>query len=114
MKPASHETPAPEEGGLRIIPSAAGRNLLSREDGSPADCNLVVVEPGGGSTDPGHTHPHDHIFFVIEGRTQIRIGEVSHVLTDCQALHVPGGTPHTLTNIGEKELRLLSVSIPPS
>ena len=111
---SSRETPAQEGDGIRIIPSAAGRNLLSREDGSPADCNLVVVEPGGGSTDPGHTHPHDHIFVVIEVRTQIRIGAVSHVLTDCQALHVPGGTPHTLTNIGEKELRLLSVSIPPS
>lgn len=89
----------------------AARALLCKEEGSPADCCLAVIEPGGGGATPAHTHDHDHIFFVIEGAARIQIGEMSSLLTSNQALHVPGATIHSIWNCGDEELRILSINI---
>ena len=89
----------------------AARALLCKEEGSPADCSLAVIEPGGGGATPSHTHPHDHIFFIVEGNARIQIGEKFYSLAENQALHVPGSSLHSIWNSGEEELRILSMNI---
>jgi mannose-6-phosphate isomerase-like protein (cupin superfamily) len=62
---------------------------------------------------PGtHSHPEDHVFYVIEGTVSIVIdGEWSHAERGTYAL-IPGGTPHTFENRGAVRCGFISLNVP--
>jgi len=62
---------------------------------------------------PGsHSHPEDHVFYVLEGTVSIAIdGEWSPAVRGSYAL-IPGGTPHYFENHGSVRCGFISLNVP--
>ena len=62
---------------------------------------------------PGtHSHPEDHIFYVIEGTISLLVdGEWSHAERGAYAI-IPGGTPHNFENRGSVRCGFMSLNVP--
>jgi quercetin dioxygenase-like cupin family protein len=62
---------------------------------------------------PGsHSHPEDHVFYVLEGTVSIAIdGEWSRAVRGSYAL-IPGGTPHYFENHGSARCGFISLNVP--
>ena len=66
----------------------------------------VVLEPSGGQV-PWHNQEQEEIYFVIEGEGEMCLGSERRTLTTGQAVFIPPGVYHQLTNIGDAPLRML-------
>lgn len=86
-----------------------GRQLGAKKLGY----NLTVLPPGK-SAFPFHCHSvNEEMFFVVEGRGEIRLGEIRHAIRAGDVIACqPGGpdTAHQIVNTSEADLRILSVS----
>lgn len=75
--------------------------------------NLTVVEPGKAAF-PKHSHRvNEEMFFILEGRGELRLGDTVHAVRTGDVIACPAGgtdTAHQLFNTGEVELHFLSVS----
>jgi mannose-6-phosphate isomerase-like protein (cupin superfamily) len=74
---------------------------------------LMALTPG---QDIGmETHAtHDQFFRIEKGRGQVEIDGVTHKVKGGDAIIVPAGARHNLTNTGEKYLRLYTLYGPPN
>lgn len=80
--------------------------------GVPAALSLVVVHPGGSA--PEHTHAESaELLYVLDGSGQLTLGGQSHAVSAGQALYLPAGVPHSMTNDGDVPLRALQVYVAP-
>lgn len=71
----------------------------------------MVLEPG---EDIGvETHDVDQLFLVIEGIAEAEVNGDLYELEEDGLLVVPAGTRHNILNVGDEELRLLTVYSPP-
>jgi mannose-6-phosphate isomerase-like protein (cupin superfamily) len=68
----------------------------------------VTLEPEGGQV-PWHNQDSEEVYFIIEGRGEMCLGDERRVLTDGQAVSIPPGVFHQLTNIGDTPLRMIYV-----
>ena len=59
------------------------------------------------------THDVDQLFLVIEGIAEAEVGGDLYELEEDGLLVVPAGTRHNILNVGDDELRLLTVYSPP-
>lgn len=59
--------------------------------------HVPVGQTGG--TDPGHPKETE-IFLCVQGSVEISDGDTRHRLNEADALVIPPGIPHTITNIG--------------
>ena len=66
----------------------------------------VTLEPDGGQV-PWHNQEQEEIYFLIEGTAEMCLGEERTVLRSGQAVYIPSGVFHQLTNIGETPCRML-------
>lgn len=66
----------------------------------------VTLEPRGGQV-PWHNQDQEEIYFVIEGSGEMCLGEERQELTAGQAVFIPPGVYHQLTNTGDQTLRML-------
>lgn len=66
----------------------------------------VTLEPRGGQV-PWHNQEQEEIYFIIEGEGEICLGEERRTITAGQAVYIPPGVFHQLTNIGEKPMRMI-------
>jgi len=83
------------------------RTLFSREvSGSAALITGVAEVPERGRF-ADHRHDQTEVYFVLEGRGLIRVGDVEAEVSRGSAVHVPGGEPHGITNTGKGPLRLV-------
>lgn len=78
---------------------------------SPIQCGAfalgnVTLEPRGGQV-PWHNQEQEEVYFVIEGTGEMCLGEEKQILTTGQAVFIPSGVFHQLTNIGDTPLRML-------
>ena len=60
----------------------------------------VTLQPNGGQV-PWHNQEQEEIYFLIEGTAEMCLGEERTVLRSGQAVYIPSGVFHQLTNIGE-------------
>lgn len=68
--------------------------------------------PPGGSTTP-HYHPQtEEIYFITAGRGRMQIGSEVVLVEPGDAIAIPPGKIHQLTNIGTVTLRLLCCCAP--
>ena len=72
----------------------------------------VTLDPRGGQV-PWHRQTQEEIYFIIEGEGEMCLGDEVHILHDGQAVYIPGGVYHQLTNVGDTPLRMLYVYGPP-
>jgi len=66
----------------------------------------VTLEPRGGQV-PWHNQEQEEIYFVLEGEGEMCLGEERRQLKAGQAVYIPPGVYHQLTNTGEAPLRML-------
>jgi mannose-6-phosphate isomerase-like protein (cupin superfamily) len=58
----------------------------------------------------GHVDPMEEIYIIQNGRGCIRVGEETCEVKSGDAIHLPVGCFHELTNTGEEELTILVVA----
>ena len=63
----------------------------------------VTLEPDGGQV-PWHNHEQVEVYFVISGKGEMCLGVEMQELNTGQAVHIPPGIFHQLTNVGEEPL----------
>jgi quercetin dioxygenase-like cupin family protein len=66
----------------------------------------VTLEPRGGQV-PWHNQDQEEVYYIIEGTAEMCLGEERRTLSTGQAVYIPSGVFHQVTNIGETPMRLL-------
>lgn len=66
----------------------------------------VTLDPQGGQV-PWHDQEQEEIYFVVEGTGEMCLGEERQTVTTGQAVYIPSGVFHQLTNIGDTPLRMI-------
>jgi mannose-6-phosphate isomerase-like protein (cupin superfamily) len=102
---------------LKTIPGRAyparrrTRNLV----GGPAPIQAehfamghVALEPDGGQV-PWHNQESEEVYFLIEGRCEMCLGEERRTLQAGQAVYIPPGVFHQITNLGKEPALFLYV-----
>jgi quercetin dioxygenase-like cupin family protein len=87
-----------------------GDTMIFKATGADTAGRLLVLEnlsaPGGGP--PLHIHRReDETFYVLDGVFEIIRGDERIVARTGDLVHVPPGTPHRFSNIGERASRIL-------
>ncbi len=68
----------------------------------------VTLDPKGGQV-PWHNQEQEEVYFVLQGEGEMCLGEEKQTLTGGQAVLIPSGVFHQLTNIGDEPLTFIYV-----
>jgi quercetin dioxygenase-like cupin family protein len=66
----------------------------------------VTLEPNGGQV-PWHNQDQEEIYFIIEGTCEMCLGDERQTIKAGQAVYIPTGIFHQLTNIGDTPARMM-------
>ena len=66
----------------------------------------VVLEPKGGQV-PWHNQEQEEVYFVLEGTGEMCLGEERQTVTTGQAVYIPSGVFHQLTNTAATPLKMM-------
>lgn len=66
----------------------------------------VTLEPEGGQV-PWHNQEQEEIYFIVEGRGEMCLGEERREVSTGQLVYIPSGIYHQLTNIGNDRLIMI-------
>jgi mannose-6-phosphate isomerase-like protein (cupin superfamily) len=67
---------------------------------------MVTLDPDGGQV-PWHNQAQEEMYFVLEGRGEVCLGDERAILTAGQAVAIPPLVFHQITNVGSEPLRLI-------
>jgi mannose-6-phosphate isomerase-like protein (cupin superfamily) len=67
---------------------------------------FVTLEPEGGQV-PWHNQEQEEVYFVLEGTGEMCLGEEREIIRSGEAVFIPPGVFHQLTNIGAEPLRMI-------
>jgi mannose-6-phosphate isomerase-like protein (cupin superfamily) len=93
--------------GSEIRELLADRNSCIRNQ-SLAEARL----PPGGSTAPHHHVTTEEIYYILEGRGQMRVGQETETVGPGDAIAIPPGAWHQITNSGAGLLKFLCCCAP--
>jgi mannose-6-phosphate isomerase-like protein (cupin superfamily) len=85
------------------------RNLVggsSPIQASNFSLGYVVLEPNGGQV-PWHNQEQEEIYFIAEGTGEMCLGEERAPVHTGQAVYIPSGVYHQLTNTGTIPMRMI-------
>ena len=85
------------------------RNLVGGPSPIQADnfsMGMVTLEPNGGQV-PWHNQEQEEVYLVLEGTGEMCLGPEKREMTGGQAVYIPSGEFHQLTNTGDTPLRML-------
>jgi mannose-6-phosphate isomerase-like protein (cupin superfamily) len=68
----------------------------------------VTLEPKGGQV-PWHNQEQEEVYFVVEGEGEMCLGTERIAVKTGQAVFIPSGVFHQLTNTGDKPMRMIYV-----
>ena len=68
----------------------------------------VTLEPRGGQV-PWHNQQQEEVYFVVSGEGQMCLGGECRTMTAGQAVYIPSGVFHQLTNTGDGPLVMIYV-----
>ncbi|MGI6209175.1 MAG: cupin domain-containing protein [Anaerolineae bacterium] len=74
---------------------------------------LVEIRLEADAEVPAHSHPHEQIGYVLDGRVLFRIGGEERALGPGAAYSVPGGEEHAARPLDGAPARLVEVFTPP-
>jgi quercetin dioxygenase-like cupin family protein len=74
------------------------------------DVTVTKVEPGGEFA--LHDDPYHHVFYVVQGKGEVCLGEDVYTLDAETVVEVPAGEVHAYRNKGGTEMILLTLNIP--
>jgi uncharacterized cupin superfamily protein len=99
----------PPPAGFDARLGAIGEKIGARRLGY----NLTVIPPGKAAF-PKHSHRvNEEMFFILEGRGELRLGDAVHPVRAGDVIACPVGgidTAHQLANTGDADLKFLAVS----
>jgi quercetin dioxygenase-like cupin family protein len=78
----------------RALPGVRGRAGVSAVRGTGAALGADLVEMQPGSSFPLHTHPGDHILYIVEGSGFVHVDGVDHEMRRGDTIFVPAEYPH--------------------
>lgn len=67
---------------------------------------LVTLEPNGGQV-PWHNQEQEEVYFILDGSGEMCLGEERQVVKAGQAVYIPSGVFHQLTNTGSEPMRMM-------
>ncbi|NNM86863.1 MAG: cupin domain-containing protein [Phycisphaerales bacterium] len=67
---------------------------------------VVTLEPNGGQV-PWHNQEQEEVYFVLEGEGEMCLGTERQALKTGQAVYIPSGVFHQLSNVGSTPLKML-------
>lgn len=85
------------------------RNLVGGSSPIQAEnfsMGMVTLAPHGGQV-PWHNQEQEEVYLVLEGNGEMCLGEERRELRGGQAVYIPNGEFHQLTNVGDTELKML-------
>ncbi len=68
----------------------------------------VTLEPGGGQV-PWHNQEQEEVYFLLEGKAEMCLGGEKTELTAGQAVYIPPGMFHQITNLTERPAVMIYV-----
>jgi quercetin dioxygenase-like cupin family protein len=66
----------------------------------------VTLDPQGGQV-PWHNQDQEEVYIVLEGTGEMCLGEERRIVTAGQAVYIPPGVFHQITNLTDTPLRML-------
>lgn len=89
------------------------RELLAYRNSAIAKQSLAEARlPPGGRTTP-HYHPQtEEIYYILEGQARMTIGDETAEVGPGDAIAIPPGAVHTITNDGDITLKFLCCCAP--
>lgn len=75
------------------------------------DVAIAYIQPSGGGPSEKHTHSHDHLFVVTQGRARIELGEETVVLQKDQSMLVKGTIPHCVWNDCDETTTMICITL---
>jgi quercetin dioxygenase-like cupin family protein len=95
------------------LPDLPERELMGGFHGRFVHCDNMTlafwrVEPD--SAAPEHSHPHEQVFHLLEGRMELTVGEHCQTYEPGAVVVIPGDVPHSARSI--TECRVLDVFHP--
>ncbi|HRF02738.1 MAG TPA: cupin domain-containing protein [Pirellulaceae bacterium] len=89
------------------------RELLAHRNSSIRRQSLAEARIPVGSATTAHRHPNtEEIYFLLQGTGLMAIDDQSRLVGPGDAIAIPPGAIHKLTNVGDVELRLLCCCAP--
>lgn len=89
------------------------RELLAHRNSSIVNQSLAEARVAPGATTTGHRHVRtEEIYYILEGTGRMRIGEDEALVSPGDAIAIPPGSPHQITNVGTTTLRFLCCCAP--
>jgi mannose-6-phosphate isomerase-like protein (cupin superfamily) len=89
------------------------RELLAPSNSCIRNQTLAEARlPAGGSTTPHHHEKTEEIYYILAGRALMRVGQETATVGPCDAIAIPPGASHQITNIGDDVLRFLCCCAP--
>jgi mannose-6-phosphate isomerase-like protein (cupin superfamily) len=67
---------------------------------------FVTLEPQGGQV-PWHNQEQEEIYFIVEGHGEMCLGAERQNIAGGQAVHIPPGVFHQLTNTGMTPMKMI-------
>ena len=67
---------------------------------------FVTLEPQGGQV-PWHNQEQEEIYFIVEGVGEMCLGSERQTVETGQAIFIPPGVFHQLSNIGDSPLKMI-------
>ncbi len=84
---------------------------ISRDNGTPTfSLRVFTIEPGGHT--PLHSHPFEHLNYVIEGRGIVVSGDQKHELNKGDFVLVLPGETHQYRNTSKDKPMLVICAVP--
>lgn len=69
---------------------------------------FVTLDPNGGQV-PWHNQEQEEVYFIIEGTAEMCLGEERQTLRSGQAVSIPPGVFHQISNIGDTPMKMIYV-----
>jgi len=89
------------------------RELLAHRNSCIRNQTLAEARlPAGGSTTPHHHVRTEEIYYVLAGRGSMRVGDQTREVRPGDAVAIPPGAVHRISNIGAGELKFLCCCAP--
>lgn len=67
---------------------------------------FVTLEPRGGQV-PWHNQDQEEVYFLLEGRGEMCLGTERQTVSGGQAVYIPSGVHHQLTNTGSTPMKMV-------
>jgi mannose-6-phosphate isomerase-like protein (cupin superfamily) len=90
----------------------AGRRTQNIAGGaSPIAANnfclgMVTLDPAGGQV-PWHHHEQEEVYLILEGSAELCLGDERGTISAGQAVYIPSGVYHQLTNLSDGVCRMI-------